>query len=155
MQQINVTTAVENLVKPIVESEGMELVDVEYKKEGKTWYLRIFIDKNAGVTLDDCQNISYQIEKLLDVEDIISDSYTLEVSSPGIERPLKKISDYSRFKNRPVKIFLYSPLNNKKIIIGKILDTTDELISIEEVESRDIVKILFKDIAKAHLKSEF
>src|SRR3990167_9137109 len=105
MQQINVTTAVENLVKPIVESEGMELVDVEYKKEGKTWYLRIFIDKNAGVTLDDCQNISYQIEKLLDVEDIISDSYTLEVSSPGIERPLKKISDYNRFKNRLVKIF--------------------------------------------------
>lgn len=155
MQKINVKNAVENLVKPIVESEGMELVDVEYKKEGKSWYLKIFIDKNDGVTLDDCQNISYQIEKLLDVEDIIPDSYTLEVSSPGIERPLKKNSDYSRFKNRLVKISLYSPINNKKIIVGKILDTADELISIEEVESKDMIKILFKDVAKAHLKSEF
>ena len=107
MQRVDVTVAVENLVKPLVESEKMELVDVEYRKEGKAWYLRIFIDKDGGVKIDDCQNISYQIEKLLDVEDIIPHSYTLEVSSPGIERPLKKFKDYERFNGKLAKIYLY------------------------------------------------
>ncbi|MBI3599293.1 MAG: ribosome maturation factor RimP, partial [Nitrospinae bacterium] len=124
---------------------------VEYKKEGKGWYLRVFIDKEGGVALDDCQNISSQIERRLDVEDIIPHSYTLEVSSPGIERPLKKLTDYNRFKGKLVKIYLYSPVNNKKSIVGKIIDVVNEVIAIEESDSGEPININFKDISKAHL----
>lgn len=154
MQGVNVITAVENLVKPVLESEKMELVNVEYKKEGRAWYLKIFIDKEDGVTLDDCQNISNQVERLLDVEDIIPHSYNLEVSSPGIERPLKKLADYHRFKGKIAKIYLYSPVNNKRGIVGKIMDVVNEVITIEEKESGEFINISFKDISKAHLKYE-
>ncbi len=154
MQGVNVITAVENLTKPVLESEKIELVDVEYKKEGKAWFLRIFIDKEGGVTLDDCQNISNQIERLLDVEDIIPHSYNLEVSSPGIERPLKKLEDYNRFKGKPAKVYLYSPVNNKRSIAGKIIDVLNEVISIEESDSGEPININFKNISKAHLKYE-
>ncbi|HAP66238.1 MAG TPA: ribosome maturation factor RimP [Nitrospinae bacterium] len=155
MQRVDVTMAVENLVKPLVESEKMELVDVEYRKEGKAWYLRIFIDKDGGVKIDDCQNISYQIEKLLDVEDIIPHSYTLEVSSPGIERPLKKLKDYERFREKLAKIYLYSPVNNKKNLVGKIIDVEGDAISIEEKDGKEIIKVNYKDISKANLMFEF
>jgi ribosome maturation factor RimP len=155
MQRVDVTTAVENLVKPLIESEKMELVDVEYKKEGKIWYLRVFIDKEDGVNIDDCQNISYQVEKLLDVEDIIPHSYTLEVSSPGIERPLKKLRDYERLKEKLAKIYLYSPVNNKKELVGKILDVKGDTISIEEKEGKKVREVNFKDISKANLMVEF
>lgn len=155
MQRVDVTMAVENLVKPLVESEKMELVDVEYKKEGKSWYLRVFIDKDGGVKVDDCQNISYQIERLLDVEDIIPHSYTLEVSSPGIERPLKKLKDYERFKGKLAKIYLYSPVNNKKNLAGKIIHVEGDAISIEEKENKEIIKVNYKDISKANLMFEF
>jgi ribosome maturation factor RimP len=154
MQGVNVITAVENLAKPVVESEKMELIDVEYKKEGKAWYLRIFIDKEGGVTLDDCQNISSQVERLLDVEDIIPHSYSLEVSSAGIERPLKKLADYNRFKGKQVKIYLYSPVSHKRGIVGKIIDVVNEVIAIEEKDSGELININFKDISKAHLKYE-
>lgn len=155
MQRVDVTMAVENLVKPLVESEKMELVDVEYKKEGKAWYLRVFIDKDGDVKVDDCQNISYQIEKLLDVEDIIPHSYTLEVSSPGIERPLKKLKDYERFREKLAKIYLYSPVNNKKNLVGKIIDVEGDAISIEEKDGKEIIKVNYKDISKANLMFEF
>ncbi|MBI4377929.1 MAG: ribosome maturation factor RimP [Nitrospinae bacterium] len=159
----NIIAKVENLINPVLESESMELVNVEYKKEGKSWYLRIFIDKpwskqnetKGGITIDDCQNISHQIERLLDVEDVIPHSYILEVSSPGIERPLKKLSDYNRFKGSLIQIYLYFPLQNKKSIVGTIMKVEGDIISIEEGDTGKIAEIPFKDISKAHLKYEF
>src|SRR3972149_3161203 len=98
MQRVDVTMAVENLVKPLVESEKMELVDVEYKKKRKAWYLRVFIDKDGGV------------------------------------------KDYERFKGKLAKIYLYFPVNNKKSFSGKIIDVEGDAVSIEEKESKEIIK---------------
>ncbi|HEC49938.1 MAG TPA: ribosome maturation factor RimP, partial [Candidatus Desulfofervidus auxilii] len=81
---------------PILGDEGLELVDVEFQREKQGWVLRVYIDKPGGVTLDDCTDISYQLSAVLDVEDLIDTSYTLEVSSPGLTRPLKELSDYER-----------------------------------------------------------
>ena len=88
------------LVEPVLQTENLELVDVEYKKEGKQWFLRIFIDKISGVTLSDCQSVSHQIEDLIEVENLINRKYIFEVSSPGLDRPLKKERDFLRNKAR-------------------------------------------------------
>ena len=84
----------EELLLPIMEEQGFELVDVEYVKEGGSWYLRAYIDKPGGITVDDCENVSRQLSDLLDEKDYIEDSYILEVSSPGLGRPLKKEKDF-------------------------------------------------------------
>ena len=97
MAKNRVEKITERLVMPIIQNENFELVDLEYKKEGSNWYLRIYIDKPGGITLDDCQKVSEQLGEELDREDPISENYFLEVSSPGLDRPLMKDSDFIRF----------------------------------------------------------
>ncbi len=144
---------VEGLVTPILESEGLELVDIEFQRETRGWVLRIYIDKEGGVTLNDCTVVSQQLSAILDVEDPIDTPYTLEVSSPGLTRPLKKIKDYERYKGRLVRIKTYQKIEGQKEFKGKLLGLEEDIVSLE-IEGK-IMSIPLKDIAKANLEYEF
>jgi len=144
---------VEKLVMPILEDEGLELTDVEFQREKRGWVLRVYIDKPGGVTLDDCTAISYQLSAILDVEDVIDTSYTLEVSSPGITRPLKGLNDYEKYKGKLVKIKTYKPIDGKKVFRGKLIGLENEIVKIEDEKGEH--EIPFENIAKANLNFEF
>lgn len=118
------------LVIPVLDELGYQLVDIEYKKEGIDWYLRFFIDKESGVTIDDCEAASRKISNLLDEADPIENSYIMEVSSPGIDRPLKNQSDYDRAKGKQIEIHLYKPFNGSKVYKGILVGLTNGIIEI-------------------------
>lgn len=120
-----ITEKVEVLAKPIVEEEGCELWSVEYVKEAGTWYLRIFIDKEGGVDILDCERISRRMDPILDEEDPIPDSYVFEVGSAGAERELKRPSDFEKFMGSEVEAKLYQPYQGRKSVVGK-LEAYDE-----------------------------
>ena len=104
----------EELITPLIDAEGFELVDVEYVKEGADWYLRVQIDKDGGITVNDCEKISRAFNEILDREDYIDDAYIFEVSSPGLLRPLKKDKDYQRNLGKLLEVKLFAPLNGVK-----------------------------------------
>ena len=106
----NIAAVVERLSAPVVEELGMELVDVEFVKEGGRWMLRVYIDKPGGIGLDDCERVSQSLDTMLDEKDPIPQTFYLEVSSPGIERPLKKLRDFQRFCGHRVNVSTYAPL---------------------------------------------
>ena len=144
---------VEELAEALLLGEGMELVDLDYRGQGSRWLLRLFIDKEGGVTIDDCANISRQLGDLLDVKDIIPQAYVLEVSSPGLNRPLRKKEDFSRFAGQQVQIRLNSPLAGRKKIAGRLVGVENEAVIVEASEGRYSVSL--KDIDKANLIYEF
>ena len=109
MKKQDIIAAVEKLTLPIAEQMGYELVDVEYEKEGKEWHLRIFADKDGGFSINDCVALSRAVETVLEQEDPIENAYHLEVSSPGLDRPLKKDKDFQRNLGKPVEVRLYGP----------------------------------------------
>ena len=116
-----------DILMPILEKEKLKLYDVDYVKEGEGYYLRVFIDKDSGVGIDDCENVSRALSKLLDVDDFIEDSYILEVSSPGLTRTLKKDKEFELNRGKLTKITLFKPDDNgKKEYVG-ILNGFDEL----------------------------
>jgi ribosome maturation factor RimP len=121
-----------NLAEPVVKKNSFELVDVEFVKEGPNWYLRIYIDKPGGITIDDCKVVSEEVSDLLDKEDPIPQSYFLEVSSPGLERPLKKDSDFEKFKGELVEVRLFKAINGKKIYAGELIGLIDNKIVISQ-----------------------
>lgn len=104
----------EELITPLIDAEGFELVDVEYVKEGADWYLRVYIDKDGGIMVNDCEKISRAFNEILDREDYIDDAYIFEVSSPGLLRPLKKDKDYQRNLGKLLEVKLFAPLNGVK-----------------------------------------
>ena len=115
----------EELIMPLIEEHHFELVDVEYVKEGTNWYLRAYIDKPGGISVDDCEVVSRAFSDLLDQEDFIDEAYILEISSPGLGRPLKKDKDFKRSLGEEVEVRLYRPLNHKKEFEG-VLKAWDE-----------------------------
>ena len=115
----------ESLLEPIVTEMGFELVDVEYIKEGGTWYLRAYIDKPGGITVDDCEAVSRRFSDILDEKDYIEDSYVFEVSSPGLGRPLKKEKDFKRSIGEEVEVRTYRAVERQKEFVG-ILERYDE-----------------------------
>lgn len=121
MNRSEIEARTEELVKPIIEENHFELVDVEYVREGSTWYLRVYIDKENGIDIDDCVLVSHALEEKLDAEDFIKDAYVLEVSSPGLTRPLKKDKDFLRNIGKRIEVKLYKPLNGTKEFEG-VLD---------------------------------
>lgn len=143
------------MAEPVVLENGLELIDVEYVKEGAEWYLRLFLDKEGedGVDLDDCELISRKLSDLLETADPITQAYRLEVSSPGIERPLKRTKDFQRFKGEKVQIKTFSDVEGKKQFIGSLGETTEDTVVIE-VEDVPI-EIPRKKISKANLVWEF
>ncbi|MGM0369042.1 MAG: ribosome maturation factor RimP [Bacillota bacterium] len=151
----SIADKVANLADPIVQSRGLELVDVEYNKEGENWILRVFIDnkKEDGISIENCQEVSRDLEGELDEEDPIEQSYLLEVSSPGLDRPLKDAEDFARFAGKLVDISTYAPINGSKKFTGELLGLEDEEIKIE-VEG-EIIIIPQDKVAKTKLAVEF
>jgi len=131
MARRRVEDIVTELVLPIVEKNSYELVDVEFVKEGANWYLRVYIDKEGGITLDDCQIVSEELSVILDKTDPIEQRYFLEVSSPGIERPLKKDRDFERYKGHPVILKTFNAIDGKKVFEGELVGLIDNKIVIK------------------------
>ena len=123
---------VESLMSEILLGTDYELVDVEYVKE-RDWYLRVFVDKAGGIDLDDCQNISEQLSAKLDKADIISGAYILEVSSPGIDRILKKDKDFVREAGKVVDVTLYAPLDGKKFFVGELIGRDEKFLNLKDI----------------------
>lgn len=142
------------LIAPIVEGLGYELVGVEYIPQGKHSLLRIYIDNpEAGVGVEDCEKVSRQVSSMLDVEDPISGHYALEVSSPGLDRPLFQPEHFERFVGREVKLQLSVPVNGRRKWAGKLIGMVEGVIKIES--ENEIVEISFDDVDKARLVPDF
>lgn len=121
----------EELLLPILEANDFELVDVEYVKEGGTWYLRSYIDKPGGITVDDCEVVSRALNEKLDALDFIEDAYIMEVSSPGLGRPLKKEKDFARSMGEEVEIRTYRAIDKQKEFLGVLCDYDKDTVTIE------------------------
>ena len=150
---------VSGIALPILESLGMELVDIEFARVGRNSVLRLFIDKQGGVTLDDCADVSRELSAILDVEDVIPGHFSLEVSSPGLDRPLKKPADYERFVGSLVKVCTYEALpdddgNKRKTFIGRLVGLVDGNVAMKLSEGQS-ASIPLEKIAKANLEFEF
>ncbi len=115
-----ITERVFELAKPVVEEEGCSLWDVEYLREAGTWYLRIYIDKEGGVSIDDCERISRRLDPILDEADPIPESYVFEVGSAGADRELKRPSDFAQFMDSEIEVKLYKPLDGSKSFVGRL-----------------------------------
>ena len=141
------------LLKPIVEAAGVEIYDVEYVKEGSDFYLRCYIDRDGGVNIQDCETVSRALSDQLDAEDYIEDAYILEVSSPGLGRPLKKERDFERSLGEEVEIRLYKALNKQKEFTGILKAYDKETVTIETAEG----ELVFDrpDIALIRLAFDF
>ncbi len=135
-----------SIVNKIIDGTEYELVDVEYVKEGPFMYLRIYLDKEGGITIDDCSVISKEFNRQIDEINFIDDQYYLEVSSPGIDRAFKKDSDYVKNINNEVEIKLYSPVNGTKLLKGILLEKNEDNIIVEFNNER--VAIELKNISK-------
>ena len=144
---------VRQVIEPLLQSQNFELVDLEYQREPQGWVLRIYLDREGGVTLDDCAEVSGEIGAVLEVKDVIPNPYVLEVSSPGLTRPLKKPEDFNKFSNRLVKIKLYEPLEGRKNFKGTLLGLEGEKVRLE-IEGR-VYELPLQGIAKANLEIEF
>ncbi|MDR7811870.1 ribosome maturation factor RimP [Lacrimispora sp.] len=129
----------ESFLLPLMEENNFELVDVEYVKEAGNWYLRAYIDKEGGITVDDCETISRRLGDWLDEKDFIADSYILEVSSPGLGRPLKKDKDFNRSIGKDVDIKLYKPLNKQKDFTGTLTSYDRETVTINQEDGIELV----------------
>lgn len=153
MEKKKLEELLESLFRPVLEEKAVELVDLEFKREGRTHYLRVFIDKPGGVTLDDCSRVNQCLGEVLDLEDPISQSYCLEVSSPGLERPLKKDKDYTRFTGRKIKVKTYEPMDGQKVFKGILLGYQEGIVRLGQ-EGKEI-GIPVDKISRANLVFEF
>lgn len=155
---MDVKEQVETLARPVTLSLGLELVEVEYKREGRRMVLRLYIDKPGGVSLDDCADVSREIAAVLDVDDVIPGRHTLEVSSPGLNRPLKTKSHYEAYAGRLVKIKTFEMLpddagNLRKTFLGELLGVEGDMIRLKLREGQT-ASIPLPAVAKAHLEFE-
>ena len=139
---------VEKIVEELLVNTALELVAVDYVKE-RDWYLRVFIDKEGGVDLDDCQDLSRKLEELLDVQDLIKTSYILEVSSPGLDRELKKPRDFQREMGKDIDVSLFAPLDGKKVVTGPLSAYDGETINVGDMA------IPMDKVAKVNLHIDF
>lgn len=138
------------LIQPLVDAKGFELVDVEFVKEGSDWYLRVYIDKDGGISVNDCEDISREFNEILDKEDYISEAYIFEVSSPGLTRPLKKEKDYVRSTGKAVDVKLYKAADGVKEYTGILTAHDDNTVTLSFDNGSDII-IDRKNIAKISL----
>ena len=154
---MSVVDELRELIEPIVKVNDLDFVDIEYIKEGENWILRVFVENEEDeLTIDQLSNLSRLISQKLDEEDPIDKSYFLEVSSPGVERPLRKIKDYERFAGEDVKISTYRKINNSKEFIGKLIGINEnKVITIKLKDSDEEMEIDYSDIAKANLHEDF
>ena len=144
----------EELITPILERMHFELVDVEYVKEGGTWYLRAYIDKEGGITVNDCEAVAREMNEILDREDFVEDSYVFEVSSPGLGRPLKKEKDFARSLGEEVEVRTYRAIDRQKEFIGILKDYDKDTVTIE-YEDGETMTFDKADIALIRLAFDF
>ncbi|MFN7250800.1 MAG: ribosome maturation factor RimP [Anaerobacillus sp.] len=152
-----VTTTVEQLVTPIVSEMQLELVDVEFKKEGKNWFLRVYIDSETGVDIEDCGTVSERLSEILDEKDPIPQAYFLEVSSPGAERPLKKPADVEKAVGKNVFITLYEPIQGEKAFEGKLVSFDGNELTLSTKQKTRVVEVTvpYEKVASARLAVVF
>ena len=152
-----VTEIVEEMAAPILEELNLELVEVEYVKEGRNWFLRVYIDKENGVDIEECGIVSEKLSEKLDEKDPISNNYFLEVSSPGAERPLKKDSDFIKAVGKNVHIKTYEPIDNEKEFEGILKNFDGDMVTVEiKIKTRKKeITIPYDKIAKARLAISF
>lgn len=148
-----IKSIVEELVQPILGQEQFELVDIEYVKEGKNWFLRVFIDKEGGIDIEDCGKVSEALSALLDQKDPISEAYFLEVSSPGAERPLKKIEDYHKAVHKNVFVVTAEAIGGTKEFEGQLLSFDGEELVIDSGKKK--VVLPFQKVESARLAIAF
>jgi ribosome maturation factor RimP len=139
-------------VEKIIAGTALELVDVEYVRE-RNWYLRVFIDKQGGVDLEDCQAVSEKLSKILDEKDPISDNYLLEVSSPGLDRVLKKEKDFIRYQGRDVDIHFFKPHNGTKLLTAVLKGRDGDVLTVSHDETEETLDM--KDISQIRLHIDF
>lgn len=144
----------EELITPILERNQFELVDVEYVKEGSDWYLRAYIDKEGGITVNDCTLVAREMNEILDREDYVESSYIFEVSSPGLGRPLKKEKDYVRAMGKNLEIRTYRAINKEKEFYGVLKSYNNETVTIETENAEDLT-FDKKEIALIRLAFDF
>lgn len=153
MRREHIEEVIANEVEQIIAGTSLELVDVEYVRE-KNWYLRVFIDKDGGVDLEDCQRVSEKLSKVLDEKDPIQDNYLLEVSSPGLDRILKKDKDFIRYAGRVVDIHFFKPYQGAKDIVADLVQKNEDgtvTVRIDDHEER----LTMKDISQIRLHIDF
>jgi ribosome maturation factor RimP len=153
MMHQEIVDRIRSTVNSILSNEEMELVDVEYRREARGWVLRLYIDKEGGVTLDDCTRISQEVGRSLDVEDFILTPYTLEVSSPGLTRPLKGERDFIKYRDQLIKVKTFKPIEDRRQFKGKLLRVSEGQIEIE-MEGK-VFQIPLSNIAKANLEIDW
>ncbi|SDJ71694.1 ribosome maturation factor RimP [Sediminibacillus albus] len=152
-----VTETTEKLVQPILADMNLNLVDIEFEKEGKNWFLRVYVDKEGGVDIEECGQVSEQLSEKLDEEDPVSAPYFLEVSSPGAERPLKKPEDLKANINKKIHVKLYEKLDGEKEYEGILKDFQEDTILLEIIVKtrKKEIQIPFEKVAKARLAVSF
>ncbi|CAH2213982.1 ribosome maturation factor RimP [Tepidibacter aestuarii] len=150
----SIENTIEEIVLPIVEKNNFELIDVEYVKEAGHYYLRVYIDKEGGIGLNDCKMVSEELSELLDETDPIKENYFLEVSSPGIDRPLKKDKDFDRYKGRDVELKLYKAVDGQKQFEGKLEGLFEGIIKIK-TDKDEILEFNKKEVSIIRLSVKF
>ena len=142
-----------NMIEPVINDIGIDLVDIDLKKMGGKALLRVYIETEKGVTIDDCEQVSREVEAILDVEDPIPYSYVLEVSSPGLDRPLKKPADFIRFKGHMVRVVTRQPIDKQTFFVGTLTEATDHDIALLLLNDREI-SITYDNISSSRLEME-
>ena len=145
---------IRELLDPILESRGLFLWNMEFRKEGPKWLLRIYIDRESGVTLEDCKMVSRDLGAVLDVEDIILHEYTLEVSSPGLDRTLNAPEHFQRFIGSRVRVKTFLPINGEKVFRGELGGIENSVVRLK-LDEGNVLEIPLGDISKASLEVEF
>ena len=155
-------TQIETLVLPILDDLGYELVDLQLQQDGKQLALRIFVDKPAGITLDDCVEVSREVSAILEVEDPIRTAYRLEVSSPGLDRPLKKAADFERFVGKKARLKSKNLIDpdqrgtTRKTFVGTLLGFEDGNVRLEQTDKQGgVIVVSLADLDKANLEEDF
>lgn len=154
MNKRDIEVKTEQLVTPIVNENHFELVDVEYVKEGSNWYLRVYVDKENGIDIDDCVLVSRALEAKLDEEDFIADAYILEVSSPGLTRPLKKEKDFIRNMGKRVEVKLFKAQDGLKEFEAELTGFLDGVVVMKPDEAEGTLSVPLKEIAMIRLAYE-
>ena len=144
-----IIATIQDFAEPVLVELGLELVEVQFRPEAHGWVLRLFIDKEGGVTIDDCADVSREISAYLEAEDLIEHSYHLEVSSPGLERPLKRLEDFERFSGRKARIKLKEPVGEQRVFVGTLAGVEDQAVSLL-VDGRE-QRFALNRIARARL----
>ena len=150
----SIEATIEEIVQPIVDAKNFEIVDIEYVKEAGEYYLRVYLDKEGGISLSDCEVVSRELSEILDKKDPIKDNYFLEVSSPGLDRPLKKDKDFERYKGRDVEIKLYKLMNGSKQFEGELVGLTEDN-NIKVIIDGEEVDFTRKEVALIRLAIKF